>query len=164
MKLKWMLALSAGLALALAAGAAAAKPLPEGGMTVPDVVAWLQDNGLKAEVKKGSDGEEHVETSPDGLVLNIFLNDCKNGRCQSLEFWLSFDMKGKLAPDENAAAMKMQEWNRTKRWGRAYTDKSGDPVLDMDVSVSPGGTTEALDDTLGVYRDISREFKTFVGW
>ena len=49
-------------------------------------------------------------------------------------------------------------WNRDARFGRAYLDRDGDPVVEMDVDVSRGATTEALASNLESWRLVLREF------
>ena len=49
-------------------------------------------------------------------------------------------------------------WNRDARFGRAYLDKDDDPVVEMDVDVSRGATTEALASNLESWRLVLREF------
>ena len=49
-------------------------------------------------------------------------------------------------------------WNRDVCFGRAYPDRDGDPVVEMDVDVSRGATTEALASNLERWRLVLREF------
>ncbi|MCW4461136.1 YbjN domain-containing protein [Sphingomonas sp. BT-65] len=60
-------------------------------------------------------------------------------------------------------AAKMNEWNRDKRWGRAYIDKEGDPVIEMDINMAPGGMERALfADSLDIWSKLLGEFRTRV--
>lgn len=39
---------------------------------------------------------------------------------------------------------RINDWNRTKRFSRAYLDKDGDPVLEADLDFEGGVTTESV--------------------
>jgi hypothetical protein len=62
-----------------------AKGLPAGGMTIADVVTWLQASGYKALVKTHKDGTQNVDSESDGNDFRTYLYDCKNKRCGSLQ-------------------------------------------------------------------------------
>lgn len=46
----------------------------------------------------------------------------------------------------NANMKMMNEWNRTKRYSRAYIDDEGDPVLESDQDLDGGVTIERIED------------------
>src|SRR3546814_13713811 len=65
--------------------------------------------------------------------LVIFMN-CTGGRnCRTLQYYMGFS-DAKDVPLE-----RFNEWNREKRFARAYRDESGDPGLEMDVDVDFNG-------------------------
>jgi hypothetical protein len=142
-------------ALALALGissAADAKDIPSGGVTWQDVTAWLQAAGYQAKLQ-GSGTGQNILSSADGSPFHIYLYDCKNGHCGSLQFSEGFDTKGAF----NAA--KMNDWNQHNRWGRAYVDKTNDPWIEMDCDLTPGGTYELLNDEFATWRMTLRNFR-----
>jgi Putative bacterial sensory transduction regulator len=47
---------------------------------------------------------------------------------------------------------KMNEWNATKRFSRAYIDQDGDAVIEWDVDLEGGTTAEALKESIRTYR------------
>jgi len=135
---------------------AVAKGLPAGGMTIADVVTWLQASGYKALVATHKDGTQNVDSESDGNDFRTYLYDCKNKRCGSLQFSTGIDTKGALTPQ------KMNEWNAQARWVRAYTDKVNDPWLEFDVDLAPGGSYEMLDDQFGIWRSELTKFHQFI--
>jgi Putative bacterial sensory transduction regulator len=47
---------------------------------------------------------------------------------------------------------KVNEWNATKRFSRAYLDKDGDAVIEWDVDLEGGTTAGALKESIRTYR------------
>ena len=148
----------AALAFALCPIGAMAKDLPDGGLTIEEVASWLQNEGYKAEVTKSDDGTPEINSSSNGHDFHIYMYDCDQGRCASLQFWEGFDTKGAFN------AEKMNDWNMTKRWARAYVDKENDPWVEYDVDLAPGGTYEGLKDQFGIWEDSLERFRKYIGW
>ncbi len=150
---------AAVVAFGLMSTAAFAKDLPDGGMTVDDVATWLQQGGYKADIQTAKDGTKDVYSATDGTGFYVDMYDCKSKpRCTSIQFSVGFDSKGAWN------ATKMNDWNSSNRWVRAYVDDKDDPWLEMDVDLSPGGTWEGLDDEFAVWRDMLVAFKKYINW
>ena len=147
----------AALGVALLASPATAANLPTGGMTVQEVAAWLQKAGYKAELK-GSGEDAYVASATDGVNFEINMYDCEKSRCASVQFQASFNLTDAMSP------ARANEWNTTKRYAKLYVDSEGDPYLQYDANVSPGGTYEALDDDFGVWRAMLGDFLEFIDW
>jgi len=150
--------LAAVACLALAGGVAEARPIPDKGMTVEEVAAWLRAAGFEPKIEKAADGEPYVHSSSQGVNFNIDLYDCAEGRCRALQFVASFDMK------EPLPAAKANEWNKKKRYLRAYLDENGDPTFVYDANLAPGGTYEALQDDLDIFVQFLPEVLEHIGW
>jgi hypothetical protein len=148
-------------ALAVAAPTLAASapthPIPDGGLTLEEVVAWLQSGGYTAKVITREDGKRHIESWSQGTLFNIFTPGCQSGRCGSLELVFAFASKGKFD------VSRLNEWNSDVPWGKAYSDTVNDPCLDMDISLSPGATFESLNDQFGTWNNILSAFITKYG-
>lgn len=152
-----------GLALALGFGgvtAAQAKPIPDGGLTLEETVAWLQGAGYKAEIltRKDTSKSRYIGSASGGVNFYIDLYDCKTTRCASLQFYSAFDK------DKPLTAAKLNEWNKDNRYSRGYIDDEGDPYVEYDANLSPGGTYEALEDDLQVWANSLDSFTTFIDW
>jgi hypothetical protein len=153
-----LLATAAALALSLGSTQVWAKDLPEGGLTLGEVASWLTDAGYQAKVETDNDGTRNIASSADGGNFHIYLYDCKDDRCGSLQFSSGFDTKG--AWD----TAKMNEWSRTKRWARAYVYKVNDPWLEYDVDLTPGGTYEMLNDEFDIWKQSLTNFRKYINW
>ena len=157
-----ILAAAAVAALVLGAGAAQARDIPAGGMTLPEVVKWLQDGGYKAEIKNLQSGEKYITSAAEGVNFDIYMYDCKADRCASMQWAAGFNMTKPGLPN---GVTKINEWNTTKRYVKAYVDATGDPWAQYDVNLSPGQTYEGLDDAFkNVWVRSLPAFKTFIGW
>jgi opacity protein-like surface antigen len=157
-----LIASAAAAILALAAGAAQARDIPAGGLTVPELAAWLQQGGYKAEVKTTKAGDPYISSAAEGVSFEIYMYDCKAGRCASLQLTAGFDLKDPGLP---GGAAKINEWNMGKRYLKAYVDSTGDPWAQYDINLSPGETYEGLDDDFkNVWVSGLPEFKKFIGW
>ena len=140
-------------ALTFAAGAANARDIPAGGMTVADVAAWLQAGGYQAQIVPDKNGGmAHIHSGVGGHGFGIYMFDCKGDRCGSLQFSAGYETHGTFDTG------KMNAWNRDKRWARGYFDDVNDPWVEMDVDLSPGGTYELLDDELATWATMIKDF------
>jgi hypothetical protein len=123
-------------------------PIPDGGLTLEEVVAWLQSGGYSAKVVTAESGKRHIVTNSRGTPFDIFTPGCQEGRCASLEIVVAFSRKGKFD------VSRLNEWNSDMPWGKAYYDDVNDPCLDMDISLSPGGTFESLNDQFATWNNL----------
>jgi len=121
------------------------RPIPDGGLTIEELAAWLESEGYSVSFVTGESGRRHIVTKSQGSPLNIFQGDCKGERCASLEFATGFSTGGKFDTSQ------INAWNYDNRWCRAYYDDVNDPWLRMNVDLSPGGTYEALSDRLAIW-------------
>ena len=142
----------------LVAGAAAAKDIPDGGLTLDETVAWLKDGGFGAEVQTASDGAKSIAVTGEGEDFHVYMEDCKTDRCGSLELSAGFDTKGAFTAD------KINEFASSNRWVRVYVDKTHDPWVEYDIDLTPGGTFEQLHDEMGVWLQGLGDFRKFIGW
>jgi hypothetical protein len=154
--LKLLAAGAAALLLSAAPGAASARDIPSSGLTIEDVVAWLQDAGYKAEIVQDSNGQ-HVSSSESGTKFGVYMFDCKGERCGSIQFAAGFSTHGSFD------ISKMNKWNREKRWARGYYDSVNDPWVEMDVDLTPGGTYELLDDNFATWKTSLAGFTAMYG-
>jgi hypothetical protein len=133
---------------------ASMHPIPEGGFTIEDIVAWLQSEGYSAKVVPDGDGESHIVTNTQGSPCNIFPNDFKDGRYASFGLATGYATNGKFD------ISRINEWNTNNRWTRAYYDSVNDPWLVMDIDLWPGGTYESLRDQFAAYNNTLARFIT----
>ena len=149
--------LTAALLLTPLLGApAGAGPLPDGGVTREEVAAVLKEQGFENKITDGQDGERRINSTFEGTKFGVYFFDCDGSRCGSIQLSAGFGKKG--------LAAKLADWNRDKRFGRAYLDKVGDPWVEMDVDVQHGATTEAIANDLERWKALLAEFRTYIGF
>jgi len=147
------IAITAALALILVSATASARPVPAAGLSLQDVVTWLQGIGYTTEIVPDKDGTSHIRSAYNGVKVGVYMFDCKDGVCGSLQFSAGWSTNGKFDVG------RMNVWNRDKRWCRGYYDAENDPWVEKDVDLTPGGTYELLADEFAVFRKCVDGFK-----
>ncbi len=142
------------LALTLMPAMASARSIPNAGLSIQDVVTWLQGIGYTTELVADKDGTSHVRSSYNGVKVGVYMFDCKNAVCGSLQFSAGWATHGKFDISQ------INGWNRDKRWCRGYYDAENDPWVEKDVDLTPGGSYELLADEFAVFRKCVDNFKT----
>jgi Putative bacterial sensory transduction regulator len=146
-------AILAFLALTLMSATASARNIPTAGLAIPDVVAWLQAAGYTTEVVPDKDGTSHIRSNYSGVKVGVYMFDCKNSVCGSLQFSAGWATHGKFDISQ------INSWNRDKRWCRGYYDAENDPWVEKDVDLTPGGSYELLADEFQIFRKCVDNFK-----
>ncbi len=130
-----------GMAMALAgtlwASAASAQTIT---LREPDMIAeLLRVEGYEATLDKvEAEADPIITGRKDGMVFGLYFANCDKGRsCQSVELYAAFR-------DHRLDHEKVNEWNREKRFAKAYIDKQALAALSMDINVEPGGMEREL--------------------
>lgn len=82
------------------------------------------------------DADDDVIVNMHGYRLLVIVGSDK-GRSLMTRFAVS---------GTDATLQSMNEWNRTKRYSRAYLDDDGDPVLESDLDLDGGVTRARVED------------------
>ncbi len=112
-----------------------------------------------AELEEASDGSPRIQARIDGIKYSVLFYGCDDdGKdCTTIQFWAFTS-----APPN--ALMAVNNWNRDRRFGKAYIDSDGDVVIEMDVNLLGGVTPKNLDDTFDWWRIVlgraGEEFQT----
>lgn len=95
----------------------------------------MEGRGWVAKLKMGEGENPLIETNRDGIKALVLFMNCADDHtdCRSLQFYMGFNDAKDTTLD------RINEWNQNKRFGRAYRDKDGDPVLEMDVDMDFDG-------------------------
>jgi hypothetical protein len=146
-------------ALATVLAAVLATPAARAGATIDAtdpawVLAAARDLG-DASMTRDSMGDPLIEGQLDGKDYRLYFYNCSENRdCRSLMFFAAWE-----AEDLTDAAMA--DWNREKRFGKAYIDEDGRAAVEMNVNLHGGVTLANLGDTLGWWRRVLVEFSDF---
>src|SRR5690606_15378694 len=152
--------LSAGLMLA---GLAAGPALSQAGAAVvtgADVEAILAIARRHGEAER----EDQYSDDPgisgviDGIDYYVYFVNCGGpAGCEDLNFYAGFyDIRPELEA--------INEWNRDRRFGKAYLDHDGDAVVEMDINLEHGVTADNLDSSFQVWALVLSEFVAHIGY
>jgi hypothetical protein len=144
----------AGAFLAAGTVGAQAQTLLDG-TSVDEILNLARGYGA-ASPDTSSTGDPMISGKVDGVSYAIFFQNCTNGaNCEDLRFYAGFASKPTLE--------MLNEWNRDKRWGKAYADSELDAVLEWDVNLVHGVTRQNLDNSMGVWVQVLDQFAVFIG-
>ena len=150
--------------LALAAFAAASPLCAQAQMVKaqdPDsVLKATRAAGYTVVLEKDSTGDPMIRRTQGGHPFRILFYGCKeNANCETIQIAAGYDKK------RDTPLASINEWNRTKRFGRAYLDADGDPMLLMDLDLDDGGLSEALfTDNLQFWAAVMGGFERHIEW
>ena len=83
-----------------------------------------------------------------GVVLTIALYDRQSGsRYASMLFYAGW------STSRDVPVSVVNAWNRGARFGRAYVDEEGDPVVEFDLLASGGITEQTIIEAIDVFID-----------
>ena len=107
-------------------------------------------------MKKDSYGDPYIKGRIDGTSYNITFYGCtKHKRCDDIKFHAGWDEKVSLT--------KVNKWNRTKRFSKAYLDKDGDVHIGMPVNLDNGVSQENFEDTTSMWVKVLGTFRKYIG-
>ena len=112
-----------------------------------------------AALSADDNGDPLIKGRIDGLAYSIYFYDCENHvKCKSVQLYAGFEVSPK--PDFK----RLNEWNQTKRWSKAYANKAGDPGIEYDVSMLHGIPRDTLDEVFSLWGGLIKDFGTFIGY
>ena len=124
------------------------------------IVAALQGAGYAAKLGTDRVGDPMITSGVSGTNFQIFFYNCTNHQqCATVQFHSGYDITVPVTLD------RINEWNRTQRFGRAFLDKENDPILEMDVDLDDGGLSRALFiDNVEFWASVLGKFEQHIGY
>ncbi len=133
--------------LVLIASSSAAFSQSDTKTVTPDkVVELLKNEGFRSAEVLDQD-KQIVRYKSEGLSI-IVLVDKDGGALQCY-----FKMSGTMA-----TLRKINDWNKSKRFSRAYLNDDGDPTLESDLSVRRGVSEESVEGFLALFGESVKAF------
>ncbi|MHA6718154.1 YbjN domain-containing protein [Sphingomonas sp. RS6] len=130
MKLK-LLAAFASLLVATTAQAQVRSQDPQ------SVIRAMQAAGYKAELGKDPTGDPQITSGASGTRFMVYFFGCEEHKnCTEIQFYAGWTAK---APIE-----RINKWNASHRFGRAYLDDEGDANIEYDVNFEDQAIPTAL--------------------
>jgi hypothetical protein len=124
------------------------------------VVAALEAEGHRATLHQPDEQAQHIESWHNGREFLVLFYNCDEARanCHTLQFYFGF------SDAKDTTLDRLNEWNKTKRFVRAYRDDEGDPVLEMDVDTDPDGVSQAwFHEQLRTWRSQMDAYREHIG-
>ena len=124
------------------------------------LVRALQDGGYSARLGTDRVDDPMITSEVGGTTFQIFFYNCTDHReCATVTFHSGYDLRDPVALD------RINTWNRTKRFGRAYLDLEVDPILEMDVDLDDGGISPLLFiDNIEFWASVLGNFERHIGY
>jgi len=130
----------------LAAQAAAADVITE--MSADDLLSLLREMGFSPQPLEDRENAWTIELK-DRRVLVMLASTGQN-----VALW-------SYVTGDNVTLEKVNEWNRTKRFSRAYLDNDGDPNVEWDIDLEGGASRGAVREGIRTFGVVIDEFKAF---
>jgi hypothetical protein len=150
-------AIGAWAILAVLAGPAAAAEVQA--QDPASIVSAMQKAGYQVELTTDSVGDPKITSAtPDNTLFQVLFYNCTNNvDCRTIQLNAAYT-------DASVTLEGINEWNRTQRFGQAYLDKDGDPVLQMDIDLDDGGISQLLfEDNLQFWTSVIARFEEHIG-
>lgn len=121
------------------------------------ILAFARARG-DARLLEDEYGDPLIEAIADGRPYDITFYDCRgHSDCQSVMLRAGFAGNGHSEAD-------MAAWNRAQRFGKAYLDAAGNPIVELDVNLTGGVTAANLEDTFDRWTRTLDAFAGHVGY
>ncbi|RNF35634.1 YbjN domain-containing protein [Paracoccus methylarcula] len=147
--------LTASLCLALLPTSVPAQVMGD-----PEVIGILmQDAGMQVSQDTDDYGDPRIHGLVDDTRFSVNFYNCDDGLCRSLQFVAGFD-----DPGSRSLAL-VNDWNREYRFGKAYLDSEGDPVIEMDINLAEDGIGRRnFNDILDGWTILLSDFRNHINW
>jgi hypothetical protein len=112
-------------------------------ITAADFRRMLTASGFGGETDKDGD----VVTKMEGQSVLVLI-----GSNEGTVIQFRFSIKA------TATLRQVNDWNRMRKYGKAYLDDDGDPTLDMDVDLEGGITEARIKDSISTFKLLLESF------
>ena len=122
------------------------------------VASYFRAEGATVVITTDSEGDPRLQVMRgENLGFEVWFYNCINHKnCQSLQFYAGYS-------GADVDATRINIWNRTRRFGRAYLDTENNPAVEMDINMLDPGISRALfADNYRVWKVLMSEFSNFI--
>ncbi len=122
------------------------------------IKAVVESQGWPATMVAKPGDDPYIESSRNGLKFLVLFMNCEEGqRCKTLQYYMGF------SDAKDVTLERLNQWNKEKRFARAYKDDAGDPVLEMDVDLDFAGIPrENVGETFNTWASLMDSFREYV--
>lgn len=123
------------------------------------IKAMVESQGWPANLVTSADKSPYIESTRNGLKFLVLFMNCDDDQthCKTLQYYMGFsDAKGTTLD-------RINTWNQSKRFARAYLDDEGDPVLEMDMDLDFAGLPrENVGESFNTWAALMDAFHKFI--
>ena len=149
----------AGMVLACMAFAPAAYGTEVASLDGAHLAKLVADAGYRAQLDRDGEDDPMVRSAAAGVNFQVYMYGCdEQDRCNAIHFNAGFDL------DDGTTLEKVNEWNRLKRYGKAWLDEEGDPWLELDLALAGGGTEAQVREYVKLWDTLLGEFQAHLGF
>ncbi|MFQ5568368.1 MAG: YbjN domain-containing protein [Rhodothermales bacterium] len=124
-----------------------------------DVIARvLERMGMDYERGVDNQGDPKFTFRLATYRVTMYFYGCEEEGCTSLQLFASFTLNDPPTTD------LMNEWNKSKRYGTAYINDSGNACLDNDLIIKGGITLGAVEAFIVNFRNRLNEYTRHIGF
>ena len=145
-------------ALLLVLLALPASAATQAGISGPEMVKILQDEGYQAKLSADADGDPMIESRMSGVTVYVYFYDCEARRCESLQFSVGLNL------DNGSSPAVVNSFNSEFRYARAYLDNEMDPFLKFDFELPLADHSQYVASQLGTWEQLLGEFTVATGF
>jgi hypothetical protein len=122
------------------------------------IEAIVESQGWPATIVTKPGDDPYIESNRNGLKFLVLFMNCEDGKnCKTLQYYMGF------SDAKDVSLEKLNQWNKDKRFARAYKDDAGDPVLEMDVDLDFAGIPrENVGETFNTWASLMDSFREYV--
>ncbi|WP_137751958.1 YbjN domain-containing protein [Sphingopyxis sp. L1A2A] len=122
------------------------------------IEAIVESQGWPATIVAKPGDDPYIESNRNDLKFLVLFMNCTDGKnCKTLQYYMGFN------DAKDVSLEKLNQWNKDKRFARAYRDNEGDPVLEMDVDLDFAGIPrENVGETFNTWATLMDSFREFI--
>lgn len=124
-------------------------------VTAKDTTVLLDIAKGFGSAKLGTDdyGDPQITGRMDGIAYRVDFYGCEDGKdCTDLLFVAGWRTDALTIDDVN-------RWNAEKRFGKAYIDSDGEPVMEMAVNLDFGLSRKNMEDNFAWWQHVIKSFR-----
>ena len=119
----------------------------------PEAILDIAKGFGSARLDTDSAGDPKIVGRINGTRYGILFYGCSNGKqCDDIQFFTAW-------AGVTVSMNEINKWNSEKRFGKAYLDDEGDPVLEMSSNIDYGVTERNLEDSFDWWSKAVDRFK-----
>lgn len=128
--------------------------------SVDIVQGMMQAYGIQVKRSTDQAGDPMLTSRLEGIDFDVYFYGCTlDAQCDSVQFSTGFNLPNGMT------LAQVNDWNRDRRYGKAYTDDSNNPYIEYDINLSNDGVgTKNFDVSLEIWRSVITDFRNYIGW